>query len=107
MARVLTPAFTEKVYMAAVKAWGREFRDAEDKSQVKGFDKFLNEYSKKAGFEDWNDFAISAARAMGAQAWSECVMRFSKNQQEFMMELQRELMEKAKKEAEQPEEKKD
>jgi hypothetical protein len=101
----------KKVYMGAVDKWAKEYEKAEDKTKVKGFDKYLDEEAKAAGAKDWADYATKAATDMGATEWSKCVQEFTKAQQDKMKELTDAMQKKAegdaKKAAEGEEEKKE
>jgi hypothetical protein len=95
--------FTEEdavaLYESAVDAWADAFYQAEDKSQVKGFDKFLDEACRKAGTDNWADYCTQASMAMGAEAWGRFVNRITDIHKKKMEELVKLMNEDAEKEA--------
>ena len=103
----ITAEFLERLYLTAVKAWAKEYEEAEGKRRIKGFDKYLNDFSKKAGFEDWSDFAMKAAQDLGGEVFSRCLNGITRKHSEIMKKVTERMVRAAKEKEAEAEEKKD
>jgi hypothetical protein len=57
------------VFTAALDAWEKDYRAAEDKASVR-FVPYLNRAAATAGSKTWKAFAADAAASLGDKAWN-------------------------------------